>query len=634
MAAALLEKGLASLAARNLDAALNAFTEAASAAGSAQSTAPSRDAQRALKIVQGRAFGNLSNIFFGRSDFQSAIMFTEKALRVFEDVGEREKAAISLFNLAVYELKAGNADVARRHMECVLLKTDDPQRVAQANRWLIANGAGDAVLAAAITAAPNRSITLPPALTNPPEPHPAVLPQTPPSPDEVRLLAHARLGHPDEVRALLDRLGASAVDARALHTPLIEACRAPRCSVLHTLTVQLLLHRRATVDAPDYIGMTALMHAALSCSVCSATDCSVDERVGPLAPAPRGAMVAASPSESPLPPPAGPAPLPVGRPRTASDGSPRHLQLVMMLLNAGANPFARSYAGVSALLLLAASPLSEAVAVFTELVGRAATPAAAAAEGGSAAADPAAATAPPWWAPDCRGRNVLHYCARASNAEGARIALQRLPLSLGAQLLSSPDRNGATPAQALWAGDSSVAPSASDGSPRRMRSPKPRRRHSVTSPSATARRRMAPTQQPPPPPVSSGEAALAAGDPAQVAEPAPRRESAAPLASGVSGGTPSLQSPPGSPRGAATRPPSGSDGGAGGSGAAVSPAQAKPVLPQRRSHRFGPTVQAGAGSGHAAGGAGGDGVPLQQDMPPEVRRRQCQFVFSAVLSQC
>lgn len=654
MAESLLERGLARLGVGDLDAALNAFTEAASTAGSVLATSPSAEATHSLKVIQGRAFGNLSNIFFGRQDYSSAIMFSEKALRVFEDVGERERAAISLFNLAVYELKAGNADTARRHMANVLLKTEDPQRVAQANRWLLANdtkaGGNSFVTVTPIHASPTH-----PALTRPPAPPLPDLPPANPTLDEARLLAHARLGHPDELRALLDRLGPAAVDCRALFTPLIEACRAARCTVLHILTVQLLLHRRAAVDATDYLGATALMHAALSCSVCTPADFSVDQRIGPASGwPPPGSEAQAGGSEAPSsgaplqPTPAvnATAALPMGRPRAASDGSPRHLQLVMMLLNGGASPYARSHAGISPLLLLAASPLAEAVAVFQELVNRAA------AVGG------ADAGLPPWWGPDCRGRNILHYCARAGNAEGARIVLLRLPRPLAAQLVAAPDCEGVSPAHAVrgeGGGDPGLGAAGGGAGGRRLKSPKPRRRHSVTSPSAASRKRTglqmaaaphaAPQQQQQPPQASTGTAEQGAsasssggGEVSQPQAAAPPPQSAAASAAGGARTPRHGPSAPGLPPptavlrqtsdqgGAAPSSPSssrrgdGRGGAAGGGGANVSP---------RQSHRFG---MAGGRGAPAGGGADPSSSTPQQDLPPEVRQRQCQFLFAAILA--
>ena len=61
---ALLEQGIQFLSASKLDEACDAFTEAAAKASSSLllSAVPEADATR-LRIVQGRAYGNLANIF-------------------------------------------------------------------------------------------------------------------------------------------------------------------------------------------------------------------------------------------------------------------------------------------------------------------------------------------------------------------------------------------------------------------------------------------------------------------------------------------------------------------------------------------------------------------------------------------
>lgn len=86
-----------------------------------------------------------------------------------------------------------------------------------------------------------------------------------PSETESLLLAHARLGHHDEV---VDALKLASINARGLRgTPLIEACRAEHATPLHVLTVQALLAHKADVCARDIWGATSLIHAALRCSV-------------------------------------------------------------------------------------------------------------------------------------------------------------------------------------------------------------------------------------------------------------------------------------------------------------------------------------------------------------------------------
>jgi hypothetical protein len=644
---ALMERGLSGFAAGKLDAALNAFTEAAALAGSALAAArPKRSSSQrsggsevdrgaafnpfgaaepakllasgpdpppldpaavlALKIVQGRAFGNISNIFFRQGDLSSAILFSEKALGVFNECGEAERAAVILFNLAVFSLGAGQPAAAQGHMEEVLRTTQDPQRREQAQKWLdkhfegrlLAGGVGrgdeDASFAAASLVPPQMRL---PALPREDGGGGEL------SKEEALLLAHARLGHPDEASALLEVLGPRAVDTCGLRTPLIEACRAPRCSMLHILTVQLLLHRRATVDAVDYLGATALMHAALNCGVCTEVAdlaCGDDVLKLPLAQRPeppavtgtsgvgsssegfeRAANHPAASSPVALSPSSGTG---AGRPRAASDGTPRHLQLVMMLLNAGADPCMRSAAGVSALLLLAASPLSEAVAVFQSVVGRAnaalqRSRGGAAAVGGSGGGDAGSVTA--WWRPDARGRNVLHYCALAANAEGTRIVLAAVPPMVSRLLVAATDATGSTPVQLLQLRrlhSNSVAPAAEGEGGSAAAGDDEAADASATRPGAldhagTLRRH------------SSGDAASVAQSAARV-----RGELAAAAA--------------------ATRSTSASSGGDG-----VLPAAQQQ---QRRAVRSG-------------GGSGARGEPLQQHTPVDDRRRQMHALFTSVI---
>ena len=134
---ALLEQGIQFLSASKLDEACDAFTEAAAKASSSLllSAVPETDATR-LRIVQGRAYGNLANIFGRRHELDPALMFSHKALAVFRDIGEPERAAVVLFNLAVYSERLGKLEEAIKFMEDVLAATADPARIAQATKWI------------------------------------------------------------------------------------------------------------------------------------------------------------------------------------------------------------------------------------------------------------------------------------------------------------------------------------------------------------------------------------------------------------------------------------------------------------------------------------------------------------------
>lgn len=152
---ALLERGIQALSASLLDEACDAFTEAAATASSAllQPTVPDA-AAAALRVVQGRAYGNLANIFGRRNELDGALMFSHKALAVFRDINEPERAAVVLFNLAVYSERLGRMDEAIRFMEEVLASTADPERIAQATKWLTTRRARLAAAAAAAAESP------------------------------------------------------------------------------------------------------------------------------------------------------------------------------------------------------------------------------------------------------------------------------------------------------------------------------------------------------------------------------------------------------------------------------------------------------------------------------------------------
>lgn len=152
---ALLERGIQALSASKLDEACDAFTEAAATASSAllQPAVPDA-AAAALRVVQGRSYGNLANIFGRRNELDGALMFSHKALAVFRDIGEPERAAVVLFNLAVYSERLGRMEEAIRFMEEVLASTADPERVAQASKWLTTRRARLAAAAAAAAEPP------------------------------------------------------------------------------------------------------------------------------------------------------------------------------------------------------------------------------------------------------------------------------------------------------------------------------------------------------------------------------------------------------------------------------------------------------------------------------------------------
>lgn len=82
---------------------------------------------------------------------------------------------------------------------------------------------------------------------------------------EALLISHARLGHPEEVAALLSSVD---VNCRGVFgTPLIEACRSDNCSPLVIETVRELLSGGASIEAADTWGATTLILAAIRCSV-------------------------------------------------------------------------------------------------------------------------------------------------------------------------------------------------------------------------------------------------------------------------------------------------------------------------------------------------------------------------------
>jgi hypothetical protein len=135
------------------------------------------------------------------------------------------------------------------------------------------------------------------------------------------------------------------------------------------------------------------------------------------------------------------------RPRFASDGSSRHLQIVMILANNPACPvLARTRNGVNAAFLMAACPSSDAMAVLTWLL-EAASKVTPSSENGKTASDQSI------WEPDAAGANICHYAAYSASADCLRL-LSRLPSNvcpegLLAKMIASKDRFGRTPLDVL-----------------------------------------------------------------------------------------------------------------------------------------------------------------------------------------
>ena len=159
--AALLEKGIEALTANRLDESCDAFTEAAATASSAllQPSLPS-DVAAALRVIQGRSYGNLANIFGRRDELDGALMFSHKALSIFREIAEPERCANVLFNLAVYSERLGRLEEALKYMEEVLQSTADPERIAQATKWINVRRARAAAVAAEPSSEPEASIAV------------------------------------------------------------------------------------------------------------------------------------------------------------------------------------------------------------------------------------------------------------------------------------------------------------------------------------------------------------------------------------------------------------------------------------------------------------------------------------------
>jgi Tetratricopeptide repeat len=128
MAETLLEKGIAELNLNHLDSAEVFFTEAANQAVSI--------AGDAGKVLQGRAYGNIGNIYGKRGKEREAISFNERSLAIFRELGDTERCAVVLFNLALFHDKLKSYKQAESCMtECSSL-TKDPQRSSDAKKFL------------------------------------------------------------------------------------------------------------------------------------------------------------------------------------------------------------------------------------------------------------------------------------------------------------------------------------------------------------------------------------------------------------------------------------------------------------------------------------------------------------------
>lgn len=353
-----------------------------------------------------------------------------------------------------------------------------------------------------------------------------------PTKTEALLLAHARLGHADE---LVEAAAAGAsFECRGLHgTPLVEACRAEHCTQLHVLSAQwMITNSRVDVNATDWFGATALLHATLRCSVLpeahlqlrypapgvmQSTPLAADSTLpsagavdevpgrGPGRRASARYSIARGTSTAPTPSTnastydlVGPA-TPTGafghsagpaetsaedaiatidcgdgeahmgfqRPRCASDGHPRHIQLVMLLLNCKCDVNQRARNGVSVVQVLAASPSADAVATLEWVLERSMPhseeegmtavdqqlPLASKDSGGasSRARQPpdAHSTRSSIWAPDSVGANIIHYAAYAANVDALKMLTRRFEEGVIRRLAGAVDAHGRTPLDVL-----------------------------------------------------------------------------------------------------------------------------------------------------------------------------------------
>ena len=143
MAEAFLARGAEALTAKptRLDDAEAAFTEAAAAAAATAAAAPSPAAASAAQIVVARAYANLGTIRARRGAPAEALAFNEKALLIFRQLGDGERACVTLFNSALFADAGGDRDKAAAFMSEVERTSKDASRVAEAKAWLSRNAA-------------------------------------------------------------------------------------------------------------------------------------------------------------------------------------------------------------------------------------------------------------------------------------------------------------------------------------------------------------------------------------------------------------------------------------------------------------------------------------------------------------
>lgn len=308
------------------------------------------------------------------------------------------------------------------------------------------------------------------------------------SDEQAMVLAHARLGHADEIVALTTpaaAAGPSLLEVKGLYgTPLVEACRAAACTPLHVLTVQSLLAARACVDAVDWYGCSALMHAAMHCSVLSPAH--LLHRTP--APGVDTAMIGGGGDDAATPPLRSKPPLRSSTPSTvdsardgaasadsellealspggvqrlakprglAPDALPRHIQVISMLLNARCDVQLRSRNGVNAVMILAASPSPAACSILEWVMERMC-------ERDDASAAPAAARAeddasrdgmshPSLLLRDAAGATLLHYAAYAANVYALKVFMRLVDAHVLRELSRAVDNFHRTPGDVLAA---------------------------------------------------------------------------------------------------------------------------------------------------------------------------------------
>ena len=127
-AAAAFHKAIAEYTAGHLKDAEALFIEAAALASSA--------AGDAMRLIQGRAFGNIGNINAKRGLHREALTFNEKALLCFRDLRDEDRQSLILFNMAGCADALGDDVNAEKWMTEAASISRDPQRAEDARRWL------------------------------------------------------------------------------------------------------------------------------------------------------------------------------------------------------------------------------------------------------------------------------------------------------------------------------------------------------------------------------------------------------------------------------------------------------------------------------------------------------------------